>query len=418
MDVLRTDSATTRRKRLAIRLLAVLSLAIIGGVAFSRQRPAAPTMSRSQVWIDTVRRGALNIEVRGSGVLTPEDLQWIAAATDGRIERIMVLPGSAVTADSVLLEIQNPELQQAALDASLQLRAAEAELHNRRNQVESALLTQEAVAAGAQADHEEARLRAASDEELMKAGLLPPLTLTLSRGREAQFALRVGVERRRLDLARASRSTEVAAAQARVDQLKALVHLKEEQREALHVRAGRAGIVQQVAVEAGQRVVGGAVLALVAAPHPLKAVVQVAEGQARDIARGQRADVDTHNGVIAGAVSRIDPAVRNGSVTIDIALPRDLPAGCRPDLSVDAAISLARLSNTVFVGRPVQADANGTVRLFKVAPDQRSAALVTVRVGRVSFNSMEILSGLVPGDRVVLSDTSAFDGFDRLKLTD
>lgn len=415
MDIARTD--TNRRKRqLAFRVSAIATMVAIGGLALSRQKPAVPSLSRSQAWIDTVRRGTLQIEVHGTGTLMPEDVEWIAAATDGRIARVLFHAGASVQPDTIILEIQNPELQQAGVDAELQLHAAVAELHNRRNQVESALLTQEAVAASARADYEEARLRAAADDELAKAGLISPLQLKFSRGHETQLGVRVEVEEKRLQLARESRGTDIAVAEARVDQLRALVALKEQQRNALHVRAGRAGIVQEVAVEAGQRVIGGAVLARVAAPQPLKAVIQISEVQASQIAAGQRVEVDTHNGVVSGVVARIDPAVRNGSVTIDVALPHELPSAARPDLSVDATIRIMQLADTTYVGRPVQADANGTVNLFKLTADGSSATRTSVHIGHASYNAVEVLSGLAPGDRVILSDTTAYDHVDHITI--
>ncbi|MBV8518756.1 MAG: HlyD family efflux transporter periplasmic adaptor subunit [Acidobacteria bacterium] len=418
MDIVRKSDPAGRRRRLAVQLAFVLVLVAVAGVALSRQKPAVPSLGRSQAWIDTVRRGTLRIQIHGSGVLAPENVQWIAAAADGRVERVLVLPGAPVRDDSVLLDIQNPELQQAAVDAELQLRAAEAECNNRRNQVESALLTQEALDAAARADAEEARLRATADDELAKAGLISALTLKFSRGREAQLATRVAVEDKRLRLARESRETEVAAAAARVEQLRALVALRHQQRDGLHVRAGRAGIVQEVAVEPGQRVNAGAVLARVAAPFPLKAVIQVSEVQASQLAAGQAVDVDVHTGIVRGTVARIDPSVHNGSVTVDVALPRELPSGARPDLSVDATIDVATIANAVFVGRPVQADAKGTLMLFRLAPDGTTAVRTSVRTGRMSFNAIEVLGGLAPGDRVILSDTSAFDRFDRIAITD
>jgi len=416
MDVARTDSPRSRKQKFITRAAIAILLVAGGGVALSRQKPAAPPLARSQAWIDTVRRGTLHVQVQGSGVLTPEDVQWIAASTDGRIESVLVLPGTAVEADTVVVEIQNPELQQAAVDAELQLRAAEADLHHHTNQVESALLTQEAATASARADYEEARLRAAADDELAKAGLISPLTLKFSQGREAQLHVRVDVEDKRLRLARESKSTDIAATAARVDQLRALVELKRHQRDALHVRAGRAGVVQEVAVQTGQRVAAGAVLARIAAPLPLKAVIQVAEQQASQIVRGQKADVDTHNGIVSGVVSRLDPAVRNGSVTIDIALPRELPAGARPDLSVDATIDIAQIASALYVGRPVQADPNGNVTLFKLTSDGTSAVRTRVHTGHASFNAIEIKDGLAPGDHVILSDTSAFDKVDRISI--
>ena len=418
MDIVRTGVAERKRKRIALQIALVIVILSVTAVALSRQRPAAPKLSRSQTWIDTVRRGPLAIQVHASGVLAPEDVQWIAAAVDGRIERVLVLAGTTVQPDTVLLEIQNPELQQAAVDAQLQLRAADAELKNRRSQVQSALLAQQAAAAAARADHEESQLRAAADEDLAKAGLISSLTLRFSRGREKQLAVRADVEDQRYRLARANSGADVASAVARVDQLRALVALKRQQCDALRVRAGRAGVVQEVPVEAGQRVAAGAVLARIAAPEPLKAVIQVSEVQASSIAAAQRADIDTHNGVVAGRVVRIDPAVRNGSVTIDVALPRSLPAGVRPDLSVDATIDIARIADATYVGRPVQAAPNGTVSLFKLLPDGTTAVRTSVRVGRASFNAIEITSGLAPGDRVVLSDTSAFDRVDRITIAD
>ncbi|MBV8516201.1 MAG: efflux RND transporter periplasmic adaptor subunit [Acidobacteria bacterium] len=418
MDIVRVDVAQRKRQKIALQVAFVCIAVSVAAVAWSRLRPASPKLSRSQAWIDTVRRGPLAIQVHASGVLAPEDVQWIAAATDGRVERVLVLAGTVVQPETVLVEIQNPELQQAATDAQLQLRAAEAELQNRRSQVQSALLAQQAAAAAARADHEESRLRAAADEDLAKAGLISPLTLQFSRGREKQLAVRADVEDQRLRLARANAGADVAAAVARVDQIRALVALKRQQCDALRVRAGRAGVVQEVPLEAGQRVAAGAVLARVAAPEPLKAVIQVSEVQASQIATGQQAEIDTHNGIVTGRVVRIDPAVRNGSVTIDVALPQSLPPGARPDLSVDATIDVARIADAIYVGRPVQAAPNSSVALFKLLPDGVTAVRTNVRVGRASFNAIEITGGLAPGDRVVLSDTSAFDRFDRLTIAD
>jgi HlyD family secretion protein len=418
MDIVRTGAANERRRKLVVRTIAFVAFAGAGGLALSRQHTAMPELSRSQAWIDTVRRGPLAIQVHASGVLAPEDVQWIAAAADGRIDSVRVLPGSAVDADTVLIEIQNEELQRAAVDAQLQLRAAEADLENHRNQIESSLLAQEAVTATAHADYEQARLQAAADAELSAAGLVSPLTVKFSRGRETQLAVRLAVEEKRLLLARSSKRTDLAASVARVDQLRALVSLKERQRDALHVRAGRAGVVQEMAVQAGQRVAAGAVLARVAAPYPLKAVVQISEVQASQVALGQAVSVDTHEGIVAGSIARIDPAVRNGSISIDVRLPRALPPAARPELSVDASIDIAKIDDALFSGRPVQADARGTIALFRLEPGGRSAVRTKVRIGRASYNAIEILGGLSPGDRVILSDTSSFDGVDRIAIVD
>ena len=414
MDILRSEAQKGGKRRIALRVAAVIVVLGAAGLALSRQKPAVPSLSRSQAWVDTVRRGPLHIQVQASGVLTPENVEWISASSEGTVERVLVLPGTAITSDTALMVIRNPELEQSAVTAELDLRAAEAELRNRRNQTESALLTQEAVVASVRADYEDARSRAAADAELAKEGLISSLTLRSSQGRETQLGVRLVVEEKRLALARENRSSDVATIAAKVGQLKALVSLKNQQRDALRVRAGRAGVVQQVSVEAGQRVASGAILARIAAPEPLKAVIQVAESQAAQIVAGQKVDVDTHNGVVSGLVSRIDPAVRNGSVTIDVSLPRSLPAGSRPDLSINATITIAEIENALFVGRPVQADANGVVSLFRV--EQGSATRTKVRVGRASYNAIEILDGLAPGDQVILSDTSAFDRFDRITI--
>ena len=418
MDIVRPDTSSTRRRRLGVWLVVAAVFVTGGALALARQKPAAPPLARSQAWIDTVRRGPLSIQVHASGVLTPVDVEWISATSEGLVERVFVLPGTAVTAETELMRIQNPELQQSTTTAELELRAAEAELKNRRNQVESTLLSQEAVVAAVRSDYEEARLRAAADADLARNGLISSLTLKFSQGRESQLAVRVTVEERRLALARQNRDSDIASVAARVEQLRALVSLRHQMRDGLKVRSIRTGVVQQVLVEPGQRVTSGAVLARVAAPEPLKAVLQVSEVHASQIAAGQKVDVDTHNGVVSGVVARIDPAVRNGSVIIDVHLPRELPAGARPDLSVDATITVAQISDALFVGRPVQASANADVALFRLDGTARSAVRTRVRIGRASYNAVEVLDGLSAGDRVILSDTSAFDRFDRVTITD
>ncbi|HSP17126.1 MAG TPA: efflux RND transporter periplasmic adaptor subunit [Thermoanaerobaculia bacterium] len=416
MDVVREDSTKRKRRRNVRRLLIAGGIAIVGVAGFCYLKPALPSLSRSQAWIDTVRRGAFRQQVRGSGTLVPEDIRWIPAVTDGRIERVIVLAGETVRADTVLIEISNPELLQAARDAELQLNAAEAELRAREIQVERDLLIQRAATATARAEYEEARLRASADAELARAGLVSPLMLKFSQGKEAQLAVRVDAEEKRLELSSRGQPADLGTARARVGQLRTLLDLKRQQVDALHVRAGRDGVLQQVSVEAGQRVTAGTILAKVAAPYPLKAVLQIAQVEAARIASGQNVEIDTHTGIVRGAVMRIDPAVRNGSVTIDVRLPRDLPAGARPDLSVDALIDVDHAGNVLFVGRPVQAEPNGSVVLFRLGPDGTFAARTRIRVGRASYNAIEILGGLAEGDRVVLSDTSTFDRFDRIRI--
>ncbi|MEO8033246.1 MAG: efflux RND transporter periplasmic adaptor subunit [Acidobacteriota bacterium] len=415
MDI-RRDDAPRRKRRFITRSAAAVVLVASGALALCHLKPAAPSLSAASAWIDTVKRGTLRVQLRGSGLLTPEEVRWIPATTDGRIDRVLIQPGSVVHADSVILVVTNPELQQAGHDAELQLRAAEAELRNRRLQIESQLLSQEAVSAAARADYEEARLRATADGELAAAGLTSQLTWKFSKGREGQLAVRVDVEERRLQLGRESQSADLATVAVKVDQLRALLALKRQQIDALQVRAGREGVLQQVAVEVGQPVTAGATLAKVADPQSLKASIHVSEVQASQIALGQAVDVDTHNGVVPGVVARIDPTVQNNSVTVDVRLPRDLPPGARPDLSVDAVINVDRVDDTLFVGRPVQAEANGAVALFRLAADGRSATRIRVRIGHASWNSIEIREGLAAGDRVILSDMSAFDRFDRIAI--
>lgn len=416
MDVVREDGAQRKRKR-TVRRAAVIGAAALAGIAaLSYLKPAPPALNRSQAWIDTVKRAPFRQQVRGAGVLAPEEVRWLPATTDGRIERVVAQPGLAVHADTILIEISNPELLQAERDAELQLQAADAELRSRLTQLQRDLLSQRSVTATARADYEEARLRAGADADLSKAGLVSPLTLKFSQGKEKQLAVRVEAEEKRLELAERGQDSDLAPARARVDQLRALVALKRQQVDALHVRAGIEGVLQQVAVEAGQRVTSGAVLAKVAAPHPLKAVLQVAESQASQIAAGQSVDVDLHTAKVQGTVTRVDPAVRNGSVTVDVSLPRELPNVARPDLSVDALIDVDRAAEALCVGRPVQAEPNGVLTLFRLDADGKNAVRTKVRVGRASFNSIEILGGLADGDRVVLSDTTAFDRFDRIRI--
>lgn len=406
------------RRRVLRRAGWSAALLVTAALGFCHFKAAAPRVSAESLYIDTVRAGTMVVEVRGAGTLVPEETAWIPAGSDGRVERILVQGGAAVTAETVLVELSNAQLAQEARDARLEVEAAEADLRSRGVQLESQILAQEAVVAAARVEHADARNRARADAELAQSGLTSVLTLQTSTGREQQLAVRADVEQRRLELARRSERTDLAAAQSRVDRLRAAAELKHEQLEALHVRAGRAGIVQQVAVEVGSRVGAGANLARVAAREPLKAVLQISQLDASQIAPGQRVRIDTHQGIVAGVVARVDPSVQNGSVAVDVRLPRALPRGARPDLSVDAAIEIDRVERALHVQRPVQAGAQTSVKLFRLARDGRSAARVPVRIGRTSFNSVEIVSGLRAGDRVILSETAAFESFEHITITD
>ena len=406
-----------RKKRTRVRIAGTAILLTAGALGFCHFRQAAPRVPTSSLYIDQVRAGSMVVAIRAAGVLAAEDTEWIPAPADGRVERILVQPGAAVDTGTLLLELSNPQVIQAANDAELQVRAAEADLRSRGVQLESQILAQEAVVAAADAEYQEARSRAAADAELAAAGLTSRLNVETTRGREQQLAVRARVEQKRLDLARRSEQTDLAAARSRLDQLRAVAALRQAQLEGLHVRAGRSGIVQQIAVDIGARVGAGTNLARVAAREPLLAVLQISQVEASQIAPGQPVQIDTHSGVVTGHVARVDPAVQNGSVAVDVRLPRELPRGVRPDLSVDGAIEVDRVERALSVGRPVRAAANTSISLFRVSQDGRSATRVPVRLGRTSFNAVEIVSGLRAGDRVILSDTTAYDRFEQITLT-
>lgn len=398
---------------LAAAGLAAVALVTLG---LSRLKPAAPVVERATVWIDTVQRGPMVRQVRGLGTLVPEEIRWIAAASEGRVERILVQPGTAVTADALILELANPELELAALEAESQRRAAEAQLTELRVRLESQRLDQEAAAARVQAEYRQARMKADTDEALAVQGLVADLTRKLSRVAAEELSHRHEVEQKRLAIAGDAIQAQLAVQEIQVEQRRALARLRRSQVEALKVRAGIDGVLQQVPVELGQRVAPGTNLVRVARPDRLKAAIRVAETQAKDIQIGQAASVDTRNGLVAGHVSRVDPAVQNGTVTVDVALDGALPKGARPDLTVDGTIELERLADVVYVGRPAQGQPDSLVGLFRLMDGTSEAVRVKVRMGRASVNTVEIVEGLKPGDRVILSDTSAWDAHDRIRL--
>ncbi|HEV7764106.1 MAG TPA: HlyD family efflux transporter periplasmic adaptor subunit [Thermoanaerobaculia bacterium] len=416
MDIHRPELGDARRrKRLIIAGVAVLVLAAATfGVA--RMPQAAPEVDDSGLFIDTVKRGDMVRQVRGTGTLVPEQVRWIPAATEARVERILVRPGVTVMADTVILELSNPEVEQAARDAELQLGSAVAELRKREIELESSVLAQRAVSAGIDAQLSEARLQADVDEELARNGLTSALTSKLSRSRAEQLATRADIERKRLDIARKASDADMTMQRARVDQIHALHQLRQQHRTALLVRAGIDGVLQQVPLEVGQRVAMGTNLARVAQPMPLKAELRVAETQARDVAPGQLVEVDTRNGVVRGRVTRVDPAVQNGTIGVDVAFDGPLPKGARPDLTVDGVIELERLTNVLYAGRPVQGSDGATVGLFRLTPGGDEAVQTSVAIGRTSVSSVEIRSGLREGDRVILSDMSAWSEYSRIRL--
>lgn len=415
MDRPRTDQARRRQKRWI--MAGGIVLVIIGlTVAVARLKPAAPTVERGLVWIDTVKRGEMLREVRGIGTLVPEQISWIAARSAGRIDRILLHPGAVVKPDDVILVLSNPEVAQAAADATSQLKAAEADLRSFKVQLESGLLAAESTAAAAKADYEQAKLRAQVNEELFKKGLVSELDMRLSKVTADQAEARNIIEQKRFAFAKDGIAPQLAVKAAEVDRVRAQARLRHEELESLSVSAGMAGVLQLVPVEIGAQVAAGANLARVADPSRLKAEVRIAETQAKDIRLGLPASIDTRNGVVEGLVSRIDPSVQNGTVTVDVSLAGELPPGARPDLSIDGTIQLERLQNVVFVGRPAFGQDKSTVGMFKLDPGGLYATRSAVRLGRSSVNTIEIVSGLQPGDRVILSDTSQWDEHDRIRL--
>ncbi len=415
MDVPRPDVARKKKKkRLIIAGASVLGLILVT-VALSRLKPAAVSVDRAAVWVDTVKRGPMLRQVRGLGTLVPEDIRWIATNKEGRVEKIVVRPGAKVEPDTVILELSSPDLEQAALDAQSQATAAEAELTTLRATLQRELLNQESNTAQVHSEYLQAKMEAETNESLKKNGLIADLAYKTSIIKRDELQNRDEIEIKRLEFARDSIEPQLAAKQATVNQLAAAAKLKARDVEALHVKAGMTGVLQQLPVEVGQRVVAGTNLARVADPAKLKAQIKIAETQAKDIQINQPASIDTRNGVVAGHVTRVDPAVEQGTVTVDIALDGALPKGARPDLSVDGTIELERLDNVLYVGRPAFAQDGATVGVFKLS-SSGEAVRSPVHFGRSSVNTIEILSGLNAGEQVILSDTSAYDSHDRIRL--
>ncbi len=416
MDIARPSFARAKRnKRIAMIVGAVVAIVLVT-LGLSRLQPAPPSVERATVWIDTVKRGEMLRQVRGLGTLVPEEIRWLPAETQGRVEQIILRPGAVVQPDSVILVLSNPEVERQALDAELQFKATEAEMANLRVQLESTLLNQRAQAANIQAEYHQAKLQAEVDEQLAKEGLGSALNYRRSKVRADEFALRTELEQKRLEIAADAVKAQLAVQQARVDQFRALAGLRKQQLDALRVRAGMAGVLQLVPLDVGQQVAPGTNLARVANPARLKAEIRIPETQAKDVLIGQKAQIDTRNGIVAGRVTRIDPAVQQGTVLVDVSLEGDLPQGARPDLSVDGTIEIERLADVLYVGRPVQGQPNSQVGLFKLAEDGREAVLTTVKLGRSSVSTIEVVEGLKVGDQVVLSDMSAWDANKRIRL--
>lgn len=393
---------------------------LLGGVtyALSKLKPAAPSVDAGTIWSDTVKRGPMLREVRGLGTLVPVDIRWIAAQTESRVDRFVLRPGALVKPDSIIMELSDPTLQQTALDAEYQLKGSEADYANLKVQVDSDLMNQKANEAQVRSDYEQAKINHDVKVKLVQQGLESSLNEQLTRVQVEQLAIRLQLEEDRTKIATDSGIAKLAAQQAKIDQMKALYELKKSQLDALHVRAGIDGVLQLEPVEIGQNVTPGTNLARVADPKKLKAEIKIAETQAKDVLIGQKASIDTRNGIADGHVSRIDPSVINGTVTVDVMMDQPFPpgSGARPDLSVDGTITIENLKDVLFVGRPVHGESDSTIGLFKIIDDGSEAVRVNVKLGRSSVNTIEILDGLKVGDKVILSDMSAWDNFDRIRL--
>jgi HlyD family secretion protein len=404
-------------------LIALVGIILVVGITMgiAKLKPAIPSVERSGVWIDTVRRGSMVRQVRGLGTLTPDEIRWIPTLTDGRVEKILLRPGTPVKAGTLLVVLSNPTVEQLAFDAEWKLRAEEAQYHNLEVTLQSQVLDQEANTAKAEQDAEDARVKADTDAELEKAGVVSAQTRKISAGSARQLTIRANIEKQRYTNAEKELEAQLAAEKAKLEQARAVYNLQMKQKSMLQVRAGMDGILQELSfsgnsLQEGQQVTAGTTIAKVANPKRLKAELKVPETQAKDVQLGQPAQVDTHNGLIQGRVIRIDPSVQNGTRTVDVALDGDLPPGAVPDLSVDGTIDLERMSNVLFITRPTFGDEKSTIAVYKLERDGKTASRVQVTLGRTSLSSAEILRGLKEGDEVILSDMSRWDQYERVRL--
>jgi HlyD family secretion protein len=417
MDIARPDIKAKKNRRRIVTIAA--AIVILAGVTFAvmRLKPAAPTVERSVVWTDTVKRGNLIRQVRGNGTLVPREdaIREIPAQTAATVTRILVLPGSNVKADTVLMELSDPLVTQQAVDAKLALGEAEADLKNTQVQLQSTLSTQKATAATTNADYQTAKRQAATDEALYKLGVVSGITAQASQSKADGLTTQNQMQQNVVSINEKALETQLAVAQAKVDQARAMNQLKQQQLDALRVKAGISGVLTDLPMAVGKQVTPGTMLAKVVVKNQLKAALNIPETQARDIQTGQPASIDTHNGIIEGTVQRIDPGVHNGTVTVDVAL-NGFVEGERPDLSVDGQIDLQRLTDVLYVGRPAFGNEDSTISLFKLSPDGKYANRAPVKVGRASVNAIQVLSGLKEGDTVILSDMSRWDQVDRIRL--
>ena len=420
MDIVRDESVKKKKRQKQTAMIVVAVIAVLGAtLGVSKLKPALQGVDAGTIWPDTVKRGSMLRQVRGLGSLVPipDDVRLIPAETDVRVERILILPGGTpIPADAVIMELSNPQVEQEALNADLELRSAQAEYQNTKAKVDSDLMSLRSGAATVEADYENAKRDADQNRELKKIGVVSDSVLKVSLSKEKELATRLKIEQDRIAESSKAVETQLAVQQATIDQKKALAQLKHRQKDALRVRAGIAGVLQEVPVQVGQRLTQGTILAKVVQPEHLQAELKIPETQAKDIITGLKAEIDTHNGVVEGTVTRIDPAVQAGTVTVDVKLDGPPPKGARPDLSVDGTITLEKLDNVLYVGRPAFGQEKSTVGMFKIDPDGKTATRVNVSLGRSSVNFIEIAGGLKEGDQVILSDMSRFDTQNQIKL--
>jgi HlyD family secretion protein len=422
MDVPRGKEVARRKLIRRIVYIAILVAAVpLITWGLSRLRPAAPAVDRATVWIDSVKRGPMVRDVRGLGTLVVEQYMWIPAEFESRVDKINFLPGATVHPNDVIMVLSEPDMELAAADLQWQIKAAQANLENLRVTLESQQLAQKATTEGVKSDMEQAELQSDRDSQLTKLGLKSDLDTKLSVAKWQELKGRYALSKEQLDISDKSIQAQMDAQKVQIEKLDAAYKLKKEQVEQLTIRSATDGTLTQLGttampLEVGMRVAPGTILAKIAQPNKLKATLKIPETQVKDVAIGQAASIDTRNGIIPGHVSRIDPAAVNGTVDVDVALEGPLPPGARPDLSVDGTITLEKLSDVVYVGRPVVGQPSAKITLFKLDADGKEAQRVPVSLGRSSVNNIEVVDGLKVGDQVILSDMSAQDAYNRIRL--
>ncbi|MFZ3216070.1 MAG: HlyD family efflux transporter periplasmic adaptor subunit [Candidatus Acidiferrales bacterium] len=416
MDIVRPEIKRKKKVRRVAYIAAAVVLVPLMTYALSRLKPAAPSVDSGTIWTGTVKRGPMLREVRGLGTLVPVTIRLIPAATDGQVQERYLLPGTPVKANTVILDLSNPQLQQETLDAEYQLKGAQAAYEQTKAQLQNQLMDKRTLAASISSQYRTAEMVKQTKEQLGANGLAPELDVKTAQVQAEELAKENDLAQKEVEIFQNSIAAQLAVQEATVNERRAMYELKKTQLDELHIRPGIDGMLQELDVEVGQKVTMGTVLARVAQPTHLKAQLKIAETQAKDILIGQKASVDTHNGIIPGHVIRIDPAVINGTVTVDVGLDGPLPAGARPDLSVEGTVEIERLADVLYVERPVHGEANSTVGIFKLVDDGKEATRVQVQLGRTSVNTVEIMKGLQIGDKVILSDMSAWDNYDRVQL--